>query len=66
MEMYNIELAENFFNSIIREIIPKTIVNKESMFVVEGFDSIEITEKSALIRTYPAYWGLEEIIRQVC
>lgn len=65
MEMYNIELAENFFNSIIREIIPKTIVNKESMFIVEGFDSIEITEKSALIRTYPTYWGLEEIIRQV-
>lgn len=35
------------------------------MFVLEGFDSIEITENSDLIRTYPAYLGVEEIVRQI-
>jgi isocitrate dehydrogenase kinase/phosphatase len=63
--MYNVELAETFFNSVVRKILPKTVVNEEFMFVVEGFDSIEITENSALIQTYPAYWGVEKIIRQI-
>jgi len=63
--MYNIELAETFFNSVVRKILPKTIVNEDFMFVLEGFDSIEITENSELIRTYPAAWGVEKIIRQI-
>ncbi len=63
--MYNVELAETFFNSIVRKILPKTIVNEEFMFILEGFDEIEITENSELIRTYPASWGVEKIIRQI-
>jgi len=63
--MYNAELAETFFNSVVRKILPKTVVNEEFMFVVESFDSIVITENSELIRTYPAYLGVQEIIRQI-
>ncbi|MFT7426847.1 MAG: isocitrate dehydrogenase kinase/phosphatase, partial [Algoriphagus sp.] len=57
--------AETFFNSVVRKILPKKVVNEDFMFVVEGFDSIEITENSELIHTYPAYLGVEQIIRQI-
>jgi isocitrate dehydrogenase kinase/phosphatase len=63
--MYNIELAETFFNSVVRKILPKDIVNEEFMYVMEGFDSCEILENSELIRTYPSSWGVEKIIRQI-
>jgi isocitrate dehydrogenase kinase/phosphatase len=65
MGMYNVELAETFFISVVRKILIKAIINEEFMFVLEGFDSIEITENSDLIRTYPAYLGVEEIVRQI-
>ena len=64
-EMYNVELAETFFNSVVRKIIPKTLVNEEFMFVMEGFDSYDIPENSDLIRTYPSSWGVEKIIRAI-
>ncbi|MDG1276759.1 MAG: bifunctional isocitrate dehydrogenase kinase/phosphatase [Algoriphagus sp.] len=64
-EMYNVELAETFFNSVVRKIIPKTVVNEEFMFVMEGFDSYDIPENSDLIRTYPSSWGVEKIIRKI-
>lgn len=63
--MYNVELAETFFNSVVRKILQKTLVNEEYMFVVEGFDNVEITENSELIHTYPASWGVEKIIREI-
>jgi isocitrate dehydrogenase kinase/phosphatase len=50
---------------VVRKILPKKIVNEEFMFVVEGFDFIEIAENSALIHTYSASWGVEKIIRQI-
>jgi isocitrate dehydrogenase kinase/phosphatase len=55
--MYNVELAETFFNSVVRKILPKKVVNEDFMFVVEGFDSIEITENSELIQHI---WELKE------
>lgn len=64
-EMYNVELAETFFNSVVRKILPKTIVNEEFMFVMEGFDAYDIPDNSDLIRTYPSSWGLEKIIRKI-
>jgi isocitrate dehydrogenase kinase/phosphatase len=64
-EMYNVELAETFFNSVVRKIIPKTVVNEDFMFVMEGFDSYDIPENSDLIRTYPSSWGVEKIIREI-
>ncbi|WP_075350712.1 bifunctional isocitrate dehydrogenase kinase/phosphatase [Algoriphagus marinus] len=64
-EMYNVELAETFFNSVVRKILPKTVVNEEFMFVMEGFDAYDIPDNSDLIRTYPSSWGLEKIIRKI-
>ncbi len=63
--MYNMELAETFFNSVVRKIITKTIVNDDYMFVLERRPSFEIPENSDLLRTYPAQWGVERIIREI-
>jgi|AntRauMFilla1563_2_1112583.scaffolds.fasta_scaffold00112_6 isocitrate dehydrogenase kinase/phosphatase len=64
-ETYNIELAETFFNSVVRKILPKTLINEEFMFVMEGFNSCEIPENSDLLRTYPSSWDVEQIIRKI-
>ncbi|WPR77587.1 bifunctional isocitrate dehydrogenase kinase/phosphatase [Algoriphagus sp. NG3] len=59
------ELAETFFNSVIRKSYPKLTVDEELMFVMEGFDSCRVRETEKLLRTYPSFLGLEKNIRQI-
>jgi isocitrate dehydrogenase kinase/phosphatase len=61
----DVELAETFFNSVFRKTFPNNPLDEELMYVMEGHNSCEIRENSALLRTYPASMGLEKIIRQI-
>ncbi|MCE7053804.1 bifunctional isocitrate dehydrogenase kinase/phosphatase [Algoriphagus sp. AGSA1] len=61
----DMELAETFFNSVIRKSYPKLAVDEELMFVMEGFDSCRVRETDKLLRTYPSFLGLEKNIRQI-
>ncbi len=61
----DMELAETFFNSVIRKSYPKLTVDEELMFVMEGFDSCRVRETEKLLRTYPSFLGLEKNIRQI-
>jgi isocitrate dehydrogenase kinase/phosphatase len=64
-DVYNVELAETFFNSAVRKILPKILINEEFMFMMEGFNAGEIPENSDLLRTYPSSWNVEQIIRKI-
>jgi isocitrate dehydrogenase kinase/phosphatase len=61
----DIELAETFFNSVIRKAFPKMTIDDELMFVMEGFDSCVVSESDELLRTYPSFFGLEKNVRQI-
>lgn len=61
----DMELAETFFNSVIRKSFPKLTVDEELMFVMEGFDACTVRESDELLRTYPSFLGLEKNIRQI-
>ncbi len=61
----DVELAETFFNSVIRKSFPGLSVDEELMFVMEGHFSCPINENTDLINTYPSSLGLEKIIRQI-
>src|SRR5690606_19387155 len=61
----DLELAETFFNSVIRKTFPKMTVDEDLMFVMEGFDSCTVRESDKLLRTYPSFLGLEKNIRQI-
>lgn len=61
----DLELAETFFNSVIRKAFPKMTIDDELMFVMEGFDSCSVSESDELLRTYPSFLGLEKNIRQI-
>lgn len=61
----DLELAETFFNSVIRKSYPKLTIDEELMFVMEGFDSCTVRESAELLRTYPSFLGLEKNIRQI-
>ncbi|WP_425639368.1 bifunctional isocitrate dehydrogenase kinase/phosphatase [Algoriphagus yeomjeoni] len=59
------EIAETFFNSVIRKSFPKMTIDEDLMFVMEGYDSCEVRESEELLRTYPSFLGLEKNIRQI-
>ncbi|WP_339869548.1 bifunctional isocitrate dehydrogenase kinase/phosphatase [uncultured Algoriphagus sp.] len=61
----DIELAETFFNSVIRKSFPKLTIDDKLMFVMEGFDSCVVRESEKLLRIYPSFFGLEKNIRQI-
>ena len=61
----DLELAETFFNSVIRKAFPKLTIEEDLMFVMEGFDSCAVLESDKLLRTYPSFLGLEKNIRQI-
>ncbi|MDF2158259.1 bifunctional isocitrate dehydrogenase kinase/phosphatase [Algoriphagus sp. CAU 1675] len=60
-----VELAETFFNSVIRKTFPGMTVDEELMFLMEGYDSCVIQENSHLLNIYPNSTGLENVIRQI-
>lgn len=59
------ELAETFFNSVIRKIYPLQGTDKELMFVLEGYDTCDFHSSEKLFFSYPPEWGLQKIIRSI-
>ena len=59
------ELAETFFNSVIRKIYPMQGIEKDLMFVFEGYDTCDFHSSEKLFYTYPPEWGLQKIIRSI-
>jgi len=64
-DMPEIEIAETFFNSVIRKTYENVEIDEDLMFVMEGHDFFIIRENSELIRNYPEGLGLDKIIRQI-
>lgn len=64
-ERKDLELAETFFNSMIRKTYPGLSIDEELMFVMEGHQSCTITKSDSLLNVYPASLGVEEILRQI-
>ncbi|TFV97481.1 bifunctional isocitrate dehydrogenase kinase/phosphatase [Algoriphagus kandeliae] len=61
----DVELAETFFNSVIRKAFPGMSIDEELMYVMEGHQICEWRENSHLVHTYPSQMGLEPIIRKI-
>ncbi|MCL6260592.1 bifunctional isocitrate dehydrogenase kinase/phosphatase [Aquiflexum sp. TKW24L] len=59
------ELAETFFNSIIRKSYFGLAINEDLMFVHEGYNSCVIYPNKNLFYTYPSDWGLRKIIVRI-
>lgn len=59
------ELAETYFNSIIRKIYPGLAINESLMFVHEGYNSCPLYSNTNLYYEYPSRWGLQKIIRGI-
>ncbi|WP_186757724.1 bifunctional isocitrate dehydrogenase kinase/phosphatase [Echinicola salinicaeni] len=59
------ELAESFYNSVIRKSVAKLSIDEELMFVLEGYDSCEIHPQENLFYNYPSTWGVQKIIRKI-
>ena len=64
-ERSDIELAETFFNSVIRKTFPGLSIDEELMFVMESYNSCKIQNNEHLFHSYPASLGLNRIIRQI-
>ncbi len=60
-----LEIAETFFNSVIRKTYQNVEIDEDLMFVMEGHDFCSIRENSDLIRNYPEGLGLDKILRQI-
>jgi isocitrate dehydrogenase kinase/phosphatase len=65
VDIQELEIAETFFNSVIRKTFENLAIDEELMFVMEGHDFCSIRENSDLIRNYPEGLGLDKIIRQI-
>lgn len=59
------ELAETFFNSIIRKTYPGLAINEALMFVHEGYNTCDILPQEHLFHSYPADLGLQQIIEKI-
>ncbi|MDE0559595.1 bifunctional isocitrate dehydrogenase kinase/phosphatase [Algoriphagus sp. NF] len=61
----DVELAETFFNSVIRKAFPGMSIDAELMYLTEGHESCEWSRDSDMIHVYPSQMGLEPIIRKI-
>ena len=59
------ELAETFFNSVIRKSYPGLAIDEALMFVHEGYNSCDLLPSEHLFHTYPAQLGLATIVRKI-
>lgn len=59
------ELAESFYNSVIRKAVSGLSIDEELMYVLEGYDSCEIHPQEPLFHNYPPQWGVQKIIRKI-
>ncbi len=56
------ELAETFFNSIIRKAYHGLAINDQLMYVHEGYNSCDIYPDENLYYSYPVEWGYKKIL----
>lgn len=56
------ELAETFFNSIIRKAYHGLAINDQLMYVHEGYNSCDIYPNENLYFSYPVEWGFKKIL----
>jgi isocitrate dehydrogenase kinase/phosphatase len=61
----DLEIAETFFNSVIRKSFPKMTEDEELMFVMEGHNFCIRRESNDLVRNYPSSLGVDKILRQI-
>lgn len=59
------ELAESFFNSIIRKTLPGLSVDELLMYVYGDNESIDFPHQEDLFYNYPPEWGLNRIFRKI-
>ncbi len=59
------ELAETYFNSVIRKTYPGLAINDSLMFVHEGYNACEIYASENLFNSYSAEWDIETIIEKI-
>ncbi|MCR9014791.1 bifunctional isocitrate dehydrogenase kinase/phosphatase [Aquiflexum gelatinilyticum] len=59
------ELAETYFNSVIRKSYSGLVINEDLMFVHEGYNSCAIYPNDNLYHSYPSDWGLDRIIQKI-
>lgn len=59
------ELAESFFNSIIRKAMPGLAVDEELMFIYASYDRCHIHPQEDIFYNYPQEWGLHQIFRKM-
>jgi isocitrate dehydrogenase kinase/phosphatase len=59
------ELAETFFNSVVRKVVPTLAVDEQLMFVYEDYDSCAIYPKADLIYNYPPQLELDPLFRKM-
>ena len=59
------ELAETFFNSVIRKTYPNLEIDENLMYVHEGYDTCDLHPVESLYHSYPSSWGLQKIIRKI-
>ncbi|WP_245578698.1 bifunctional isocitrate dehydrogenase kinase/phosphatase [Algoriphagus vanfongensis] len=64
-ERPDVELAETFFNSVIRKVFPGMAADEELMFLMEGHAVCEVRPLEELIFTYPSSMGLDAILRKI-
>lgn len=64
-EMPERELAETFFNSVIRKAVAGIFVDTQLMFVHPGNYSQKTDFTREVFRSYPPQMGLEQIFRQI-
>src|SRR5690606_32763592 len=58
------ELAESFFNSVIRKAVLDLAVDEQLMFVYENYNHCRIHQDN-LFYNYPQEWGLYRIFRKM-
>src|SRR5690606_21407602 len=59
------ELAETFFNSVVRKVVPNLAVDEQVMFVYEDYNSCPIHPKADLIYNYPPQLELDPLFRKM-
>lgn len=64
-ERQDVELAETFFNSVIRKVFPGLSMDEELMYVRETRLPQSVQDSSDLLNTYPSSMGLDSIIRAI-
>ena len=59
------ELAETFFNSVVRKVVPHLAVDEQLMFVYENYNSCAIYPQADLFHDYPPQRDLDPLFRKM-